>query len=65
MIQDKLTPREREAIAHQLEGHSYRQTAEAMQVTVGTVEQYLTRAYNKVGALGRSDLVLLDPESLK
>lgn len=56
-MSDDLTRREREAIGFAIRGLNNRQVAEQMHTTEGTIKQYLHRAYDKVGAESRRDLV--------
>lgn len=51
-----LTPREKEAARIAAAGLSNRQVAERMNITEGTVKQYLNRAYAKTETTNRADL---------
>jgi DNA-binding CsgD family transcriptional regulator len=65
-MSEDLTHREKEAARFALDGLSNRQVAAQMRTTEGTVKQYLSRVYDKVGAGGRRDLPrLLAGESRK
>ena len=59
-----LTPRELEAARIAAEGLSNRQVAEQMQISEGTVKQYLYHVYDKVGVWNR-DQLRYKVESLK
>lgn len=52
----ELTPREREAAQIAACGHTNKEVAARMNLTEGTVKQYLTRVYDKTGAVDRSQL---------
>lgn len=54
---DGLTPREQEVVALVCNGLSNREVAEALVVSVRTVENHLHRAYTKMGVSSRTDLV--------
>ncbi len=51
-----LTAAERQAAALAASGHTNRQIAQKLHITVSTVEQHLTRAYRKLHVNGRADL---------
>ncbi|MFF9017379.1 AAA family ATPase [Streptomyces sp. NPDC014870] len=53
-----LSDAEMRVVALAVRGHSNRQIAGKLFVTVSTVEQHLTRVYRKLGIKRRSDLVL-------
>ena len=59
-----LTPREKEAAKLALEGRANKEVAAAMGITAPTVEQYLHRAYEKLGVSSRKQLPFTG-ESLK
>jgi DNA-binding CsgD family transcriptional regulator len=54
---DRLTPREKEAAQRAAQGHSNKEVAELMRVKPSAVEQYLNRAYQKLGVENRGQLV--------
>lgn len=53
-----LTPREHEAARLAVEGRTNKEVAEKMGLTAPTVEQYLHRAYSKLGVSNRGELHL-------
>jgi DNA-binding CsgD family transcriptional regulator len=53
-----LSHSERQVATLAVSGHSNREIAAKLYVTVSTVEQHLTRAYRKLGVRGRADLRL-------
>ncbi|WP_406212781.1 ATP-binding protein [Streptomyces decoyicus] len=55
-MRDDLSDAERRVASLAGLGHTNRQIAEKLYVTVSTVEQHLTRAYRKLGISRRSDL---------
>lgn len=61
---DRLTPREKEAAQIAAQGHSNKEVAEMMRIKASAVEQYLYRAYEKLGVENRGQLVY-KAESLK
>lgn len=56
MTPEKLTPREREAARLAVEGRTNKDVAACMGVSAPTVEQYLHRAYEKLGVSCRGQL---------
>ncbi|MCH0566301.1 AAA family ATPase [Streptomyces sp. MUM 2J] len=58
-----LSDAEMRVVALAIRGHSNRQIAAKLFVTVSTVEQHLTRVYRKLGIKRRSDLTLALHES--
>lgn len=64
MITEKLTPRELEAARNAAQGRTNREVAERMQVKPSAVEQYLNRAYSKLGIENRGQL-MYKADSLK
>ncbi|MCF1512183.1 helix-turn-helix transcriptional regulator [Streptomyces glomeratus] len=54
----KLSDAEMRVVSLAIRGHSNRQIAAKLFVTVSTVEQHLTRVYRKLGIKRRSDLTL-------
>lgn len=52
----KLSNAERRVAMLAAEGHTNRQVAKRLFITVSTVEQHMTRIYRKLGVNGRSDL---------
>lgn len=63
-MDEPLTPREKEAARIAACGHSNKEVAETMRLGVPTVEQYLHRAYEKLGVESREQL-RFKAESLK
>lgn len=59
-----LTPREKEAARLAVTGRSNKEVAAEMHIKDSAVEQYLTRAYDKLGIENRAQLVY-KVESLK
>jgi DNA-binding CsgD family transcriptional regulator len=53
-----LSRSERQVVTLAVSGHTNREIAKRLYVTVSTVEQHLTRAYRKLGVRGRADLRL-------
>jgi DNA-binding CsgD family transcriptional regulator len=53
---DPLTPREREVVDLATRGHSDRDIAGRLHLSVRTVQSHLYRAYRKLGVSGRQDL---------
>lgn len=64
MNADNLTPREKEAARIAASGQSNKEVAARMGLSVATVEQYLHRAFDKLGVERRSELTYR-AESLK
>jgi DNA-binding CsgD family transcriptional regulator len=56
---DSLTGSERRVTTMAAAGHSNRHIAEALFITLRTVETHLTSAYRKLGIAGRADLKAL------
>jgi DNA-binding CsgD family transcriptional regulator len=52
----RLSAAERRVAVLAVAGHSNRQIATALYLTVSTVEQHLTRVYRKLRVTGRADL---------
>jgi non-specific serine/threonine protein kinase len=50
-----LTPREAEVLALIASGHTNREIAAALVLSVGTVERHIANIYGKIGARGRAD----------
>lgn len=61
----ELTLREREAARLAACGNTNREVGQKMGLTVGTVEQYLNRAYGKLGVTDRTALTYKLRESPK
>jgi DNA-binding CsgD family transcriptional regulator len=60
---DRLSASERQVVTLAAAGHSNREIAQKLYITVSTVEQHLTRAYRKLGVRGRADLrLVLQPD---
>ena len=55
-MSEELTPRERDAAILAAEGCSNREIAQALNLSRGTVEQYLHRAYGKLAVENRNQL---------
>lgn len=55
-MNEPLTPRERDAAILAACGRSNREIAETLNLSRGTVEQYLHRAYEKLAVDNRGDL---------
>lgn len=53
-----LTPRESEVVARVAQGKRNKEIARELQVTEGTVKEYLNRIFRKVGASGRVSLAI-------
>lgn len=53
---ERLTAAESRVVKLAIRGHTNRQIADKLYVTISTVEQHLTRAYRKLGVNGRADL---------
>lgn len=53
-----LTPQEREVLLALVVGSSNRAMADALALSVKTVETYLTRIYRKVGCSSRAELLV-------
>ncbi len=60
---DALSPRERDVLGRLARGESYRNVAEALGVSVKTVETYRTRIGEKLGVRERQELVKLALEA--
>lgn len=54
-----LTPRERDVLAHLLDGLSERRIAEELNLTQGTVHQYIVALYRKLRVSSRPELMAL------
>lgn len=59
----RLTPREREVFSRLASGESHREVAEALDVTIKTVETYRTRIGRRLGIKGRADFVRIALEA--
>jgi DNA-binding NarL/FixJ family response regulator len=53
---EKLSPREREVAEYIARGYSYRRTADAMFVSVKTVETHMSHIFEKLGVASRHEL---------
>jgi DNA-binding NarL/FixJ family response regulator len=53
---EQLSPREREVAEYIARGYSYRRTADAMFVSVKTVETHMSHIFDKLGAASRHEL---------
>jgi DNA-binding NarL/FixJ family response regulator len=53
---EELSPREREVAEYIARGYSYRKTAEAMFVSVKTVETHMSHIFEKLGVASRHEL---------
>jgi DNA-binding CsgD family transcriptional regulator len=58
-----LSPREREVLGRLARGEAHRDIAEALDVSVKTIETYRARIGEKLGVKGRADLVRLALEA--
>jgi two-component system, NarL family, nitrate/nitrite response regulator NarL len=63
-MSDELTNREKQAARLAASGISNREVGQKMGLKVGTIEQYLNRAYDKLGVKDRTELTYR-AESLK
>jgi len=54
-----LSAAERRVVMLAATGHTNREIADTLYITVSTVEQHLTRSYRKLGVSGRADLAML------
>lgn len=64
-MNDDLTPREHEAARLAVEGRTNKEVAAQMGLTAPTVEQYLHRAYEKLGVSNRGQLHLASLRSTR
>jgi len=55
---ENLTPREREVVRYIARGYSYRKTAEALFVSVKTVETHMGNIFDKLGVASRYELAM-------
>ena len=55
---DVLAPRERQVLKLLAEGHPYKEIADAMQVSIGTVRTYIQRIYEKLHVHSRTEAVV-------
>ncbi|QEH40436.1 response regulator transcription factor [Chitinophaga sp. XS-30] len=56
-IKDKLTRREYELLTLLKEGHTYKEMAEKLYVTVFTINQHLKKIYQKLNVASKSELI--------
>jgi len=68
---EQLSPREREVAEYMARGYSYRSTADAMFVSVKTVETHMSHIFGKLGVASRHELAakafasgMMSPESI-
>ncbi|HID72983.1 TPA: response regulator transcription factor, partial [Candidatus Micrarchaeota archaeon] len=55
---ENLTPREREVVQYIARGYSYRKAAEALYVSVKTVETHMGHIFDKLGIASRYELAM-------
>jgi DNA-binding NarL/FixJ family response regulator len=55
---ENLTPREREVVQYIARGYSYRKAAEALFVSVKTVETHMANIFDKLGVASRYELAM-------
>jgi DNA-binding NarL/FixJ family response regulator len=55
---ENLTPRERDVVQYIARGYSYRKTAEALFVSVKTVETHMGHIFDKLGVASRYELAM-------
>jgi DNA-binding NarL/FixJ family response regulator len=55
---ENLTPRERDVVQYIARGYSYRKTAEALFVSVKTVETHMSHIFDKLGVASRYELAM-------
>ena len=52
----KISPREQEVIIHLLAGHTYKEIAELLFISPGTVKTHILKVYNKTGVSNKTQL---------
>lgn len=58
-VAEALTPRERDVLALVADGRSYQEIAEALSISVSTVQQHVTRAVGRLAASTRTQAVAM------